>query len=420
MSVPRCTRPPLRLPMLALLLATALLVPATGAAAQVNPQAQGAPDTVLQWFDETQAALVTADYPTQVTNMRLWAISWIAASRAIGPGHGPFADAALASAVHDSLAALVPARAPQLTAALAATLARLPRGSATSRGVAAGRAAAARILAERAGDGLDPASVNTPFTPPSDAPGIWRPTPPGFNPAVQAGQGRARPFLLDRADRFRPSPPPSLTSPQYARDFAETKAFGRLDSTVRTPDQTSVALLWQPAALANWTQMLRQVLAAGVPRSTGDRARLLATFHAVTADAYIAVYEAKYVYLRWRPVTAIHLAAIDGNPDTRADPTWTSLFPPPDNSEYPSGHNGYTGAAVTVLTELLGPQPPRPLTLTAATAPGFTRTYTSWTQVAEDVLNARVWAGIHFRTSDRAGLRLGLQVARFDLARAGW
>ncbi|WP_188189610.1 vanadium-dependent haloperoxidase [Nonomuraea sp. SYSU D8015] len=416
MTSHRTTRFPLRL--LAVALGIALLVSATAAPARSTTGTKPGLDTVLEWFDQTNASMAA---PTQITNIRTWVISWVAASRAIGSRKdGVFAEAALASAVHDSLASIVPHRKSELDAALNSTLTRLPDGPAKAGGVQAGRIAAAKVLAERAGDGLDPASVNEPFTPPPAAPGIWQPTPPALNPATQAGQGKGKPFILGRSDRFRPGPPVPLTSARYARDFAETKAYGRADSTVRTAWQTNIALLYRPGILSSWTQILRQVLTDGSNRSIRDSARLLATFHAVTGDAYNAVYDAKYAHLFWRPVTAIRQAGADGNPRTEPDPTWMSLFPAPDNPEYPSGHNGYVGAAATVMTTLLGPAPARPVTLTSPDAPGFARTYTSWAQAVQDVINARVWAGIHFRSSDETGIRLGEQVARYDLAHLTW
>ncbi|MDP4511482.1 vanadium-dependent haloperoxidase [Nonomuraea turcica] len=412
----RITRLPLRL--LSIVLGSALFVSAVAAPARPDAGAEPGTNTVLEWFDQTNASVAA---PTMITNIRTWVISWTAAGRAIGShANGVYAEAALASAVHDSLASIAPQRKNELDAALNTTLARLPEGPAKTRGVEAGRVAAAKVLAEREGDGLDPASVNEPFTAPPAAPGVWQPTPPAFGPATQAGQGKGKTFLLGRSDRFRPEPPPSVTSARYARDFAETKAYGSADSTVRTPWQTNIALLYRPAILSSWTQILRQVLTDGTNRSIRDSARLLATFHAVTGDAYIAVYDAKYAYLAWRPVTAIRQAGTDGNPRTEPDANWMSLFPAPDNPEYPSGHNGYAGAAAAVMTRLLGPAPARPVTLASPDAPGFVRTYTSWAQTAEDVINTRVWSGLHFRTSDEAGIRLGEQIAQYDLARLNW
>jgi hypothetical protein len=248
---------------------------------------------------------------------------------------------------------------------------------------------------------------------------VWQPTPPAYNPAVQAGQGRARPFVLDRADRFRATPPPALTSPQYARDFNEVKAFGRTDSAVRSAWQTNVGLLWKPANLANWSQLVRQVLAQS-HAPLRDQVRLVATFHAVTADAYIAGFETKYRYVSWRPVTAIRAAGTDGNPATEPDPAWSPLFATPDHPEYISGHNVYSGAAIAVLTAFTGSAPSTPVTLTVPDAPGFVRTYTSWAEVGQDVKDTRVWAGLHFRFSENAGYTQGAEVARYDLRRLTW
>nr|WP_242418901.1 vanadium-dependent haloperoxidase [Frankia sp. CpI1-P] len=141
----------------------------------------------------------------------------------------------------------------------------------------------------------------------------------------------------------------------------------------------------------------------------------MATFHEATIDAQIAVYDAKYVYVRWRPVTAIRAADTDGDPTTAPDPTWTPLTTTPAHPEYPSGHTTYAGAAQRVLEAFTGPGPRQPITVNSATAPGVSRTYTSWRQATDDNINARVWEGIHFRGTDITGAELGRSVASYDL-----
>ncbi|MET9341087.1 vanadium-dependent haloperoxidase [Nonomuraea sp. NPDC003804] len=365
-------------------------------------------DTVLEWFDVSASVIPPSTRQTpQVTNGRAWAIAWIAASRALrGDSRSrDFQNAALAQAVHDSLAALVPSQTGTLDSALARTLDRVPAGAARDRGVLAGREQARRTLAERAGDGLDAASVNTPYTPPPAAPGVWRPTPPGEESAVQAGQARGRTFLLGQADRFRPGSAPALDSARYLRDLAEVRAYGVKDSAVRTPEQTATATLWSQASLSGYTQALRAAVAhAG--GSPARRAELVAVFHAVTVDAQIAVFDAKYTYTRWRPITAIR----EGG-----DPAWEPLITTPAHPEYPGGHSTYAGAAEQVLTRLAGPRT-APFQMTGPA--GTSRTYTEWRQLTRDNVNGRVWSGIHFRFSDESGARLGDRVALWGLPRA--
>ena len=167
--------------------------------------AHAAQALVLQWFDLTKQAVVAAAYPEPVTQSRAWAVSWLGAARAVGDGSSArFQKAAFATGLHDALVAQIPSRQATLDPALTSTLAGIPDGRQKSRGVAAGRREASKVLAERTGDGLDTASVDIPYTPPPAAPGVWQPTPPTFGPAVRAGQKDGRAFLLKRNDQFRP------------------------------------------------------------------------------------------------------------------------------------------------------------------------------------------------------------------------
>ena len=366
---------------------------------------------VLQWYDLTKAAVTAAAQPEQVTQNRIWAVSWIAAARAVGAHRGPaFQDAAFASALHDTLLALVPAQAPQLDAALSATLAGVPAGGAKDAGIAAGRHAAAVVLAERAGDGLDTASVNIPWTPPAAAPGVYQLTPPTFGPVVRAGLPSARAFLLHRNDELRPGPPPSLTSRRYLRALAEVHAYGGATGSARTAAQTDVANFIAQPSIDEYAQIVRASIADS-HRSLSWQTRLVAAFNAIEIDQQIAIAEAKYTYVFWRPVTAIRTGTVD------PDPAWTPLLATPRHPEYPSGHAGYAGTAEALLRALVGPRPVRPITVTSATAPGVSRTYADWSSITQDVVDGRVWEGVHFRFSDETAARVGTAVARHDLRR---
>ena len=392
-----------------LVLVTVVFSAVVGAApAAGSPQRRT--DVVAAWYDVTAATVAAAGASAQSTNSRTWAIAWLAAARAAhrvpGAQHDR-AEAAVASAVHAALVALAPARRSELDAALRTTLDRLPSGARRDRGVADGAREAGELLAERQGDGLDPASVNTPFEVPAAAPGVWQPTPPSFTPPQQAGNRLARPFLLDRADRFRLPPPPALDSPRDREDLAEVRAYGAANSTVRTPAQTATAQFWLQSSLVGYTEPLRAAVVQ-VDGSPARRAALIAAFHVILVDTQIATSDSKYTYLRWRPVTAIR--ATD-------DPQWTALHTTPAHPEYPSGHNTYSGAAEVVLTAFTGPAARRPFTATSPTAPGVTRTYQRWADLTEDNVDARVWSGIHTRGSDEAGVVLGRRVAWFGLSR---
>jgi hypothetical protein len=344
-----------------------------------------------------------------VTNSRTWAIAWIAAGRAV-PAVRPGADAelALAAAVHETLITTNPAAAPALDAALAATLARLSVRH-PDRAVAAGVGAARAVLAERAGDGLDLASVNRPYTPPPAAPGVWQPTPPAFAAPVQAGQGDGRPFLVRGVEPLLPGPPPALGSAVYLRDLAESRAIGAVNSTVRTPQQTAVARFWSQSSLNGFTPVLRTTVAPGGShaadrRPLAARIGLVALFHAATLDAQITTYRAKYRHLFWRPVTAIRTGSVD------PDPAWTPFLATPAHPEYPSGHTTYAGAAQAVLETLAGP-PRAAFALTSAVATDVTLTYRGWSELTRDNIDARVWEGVHFRHTDETGASVGRRAA---------
>lgn len=377
---------------------------------RAHPRAQYS-TVALQWYDVTDQTVTAAAFTEPVTQSRTWSLSWLAAARALRHHHDPaYRTAAFAQALHDTLAAQVPSQQSQLDADLASTLAGVPNGPAKSDGVAAGEQQAADVLAERQGDGLDTASVDIPFTPPPPAPGVWQPTPPAFAPAVRAGEGNARPFLLAADDQFDPGPPPSLDSPAYLAALAEVRAYGSATSTIRTPQQTDVALFWEPAINIQYVQVLRAVL-ADTHRSLGWQARFVAAFNVITTDTQISIYNTKFKYLFWRPVTAIETGSID------PDPSWTPLFTTPRYPDWLSGHGGVAGAAQEVLAAFLGRFAPAPVSVTSPTDPGSTHVYQSWSQITREVIDARVWEGIHFRFSDLVGAQIGGEIARYDLRR---
>jgi hypothetical protein len=396
------------------LTASALAVPAAWLLTDGARTALAAPadtsGTALAWHDITNQTVNAAAFPEPVTQSRTWAVSWLAAARAVRRDRDPdYGTAALAQALHDTLAAQVPSQQAALAASLTDTLASVPDGDAKQRGIAAGAQEASVILAERAGDGLDIASVDIPWTPPPPAPGVFQLTPPVSRPAIRAGEGNARPFLLARNDQFDPGPPLSLDSPKYHRTLAEVEYVGAPDSP-RTAEQTEVANFWYPAVNFAYVQITRAVLAdTSFPLSW--QARFVAAFNVITTDAQISIYNAKYKYLFWRPFTAITTG------DYLQDPSWTSFWVAPQHPEYPSGHGGQIGSQQGVLEAFLGPRAPAPIPLTSPDAPSVTRTYTEWKTISEDVINARVWEGVHFRTSDITGVQQGLKVARWELPR---
>jgi PAP2 superfamily protein len=215
------------------------------------------------------------------------------------------------------------------------------------------------------------------------------------------------------AGQFRPGPPPALTSAAYTRSYRESKAYGSAASSVRSPEQTDTALFWglgRPDAQYN--EGIRGIIAsAGLNRIQAARALALANL--VTADAYIACFDAKYAYSAWRPYTAIRGGDTDGNPATIADPAWTPLVKTPNHPEYPANHACVTTSYAKTIDYLLGR---RHFTLTVSGVPASTetRSYTSSAQLITEIANARVWGGVHFRFSTTAGTAIGIAVARFD------
>jgi hypothetical protein len=363
---------------------------------------------VLQWYDLTAQAVTAAGLPEQVSQERIWAVSWLAAARAAHQPTDPrYVDAALATALHDTLVSLVPSVSAQADALLQASLASIPEGKEKSRGVTSGHAQAVSTLQERANDGLDTASVDRAWTPPAAAPGVYQLT---GGPAVRAGLADAKPFIITSNDDFDPGPPPSLASSRYLTDLAEVHALGGANSTLRTPAQTDTARFWAQSSLLTYTQVLREVIAED-DRPAATAARLVAAFHVIQIDQQIALHAAKYRYLFWRPVTAITTGAID------QDPSWKPLIATPRHPEYPSGHAGFGGTAEVVLETLAPAQAHSTFSATSATDGGAVHTWSSWDAITDETIDARVWEGVHFRFSDEVGATLGRAVAQFDLRR---
>ena len=183
----------------------------------------------------------------------------------------------------------------------------------------------------------------------------------------------------------------------------------------RTPQQTEVAKFWSQTSVNGYTQVLRTQI-TGASRPIAARVHDVALFHEVTTDAQIAIYASKYKYLRWRPITA--LRTDDGNPATPYDPTFTSLLATPAHPEYPSGHAGYAGAAETVLASLFGSRPKVPFTITSSALPGTYRNYDAWSTLTQENVDARVWSGIHLRSTDVASVAFGRAIAAEALKEA--
>jgi hypothetical protein len=282
-------------------------------------------------------------------------------------------------------------------------------------GIAFGVAVAGTLLARRSTDGASAAQF--PYTAPgAGSLGVWVGNSP--TSAVLPGWGDVDPFVLQSGSQFRPDAPPALDSGRYARDYNELKDYGsNAANTLRTAEQTSIALYWVANASVLSNPLALDLIAAR-NLDLSDSARVLALMYMAGMDASIACWEAKYTYNFWRPIAAIRQGAADGNDATDGDPSWTPFLATPQHPEYVSGHTSITGAMSFTLALLFGNEPGITLIGTSPTAPGFVREWYSFDEVVAEVIDARVWSGIHYRTSDEVGARLGRQVARFIVQRA--
>jgi hypothetical protein len=391
-------------------------------------------DVVTDWNGYASTAIVaTAGQPPPVSALSFAMVHGAVydAVNAIDRSHQPYLaepatrrsaskEAAAATAAFRVLVTLFPNQLPTLhplyDTSLSAAADRPP--GARAGGVAAGEAAATAMLAARKNDGRF-----GPFTPViGTTPGAWRPTPPLFALDPAAWVGNVQPFLVPDVELLRSRAPNPLTSRAYAIDFNEVKPVGALHSTSRTPDQTDAAIFWQDPVFALWNRAFRTI-AADRHLDIVDSARLFAAENLAAADAAIGWWDNKYRWNFWRPITAIREAASDGSPLTQADPAWTPLFDPstpvhsgpplitPAFPDHPSGHTCAAGAIVRTLQYFFGTD--RVAFRVSSERSGTTRSYRRLSDALEENINARVWAGIHFRTAVREGAILGEKVAHY-------
>jgi hypothetical protein len=342
---------------------------------------------------------------------------------AIDGGYQPYAialtappdtsvDAAVATAAHHVLSGiLAPQQAATVTTRYDAFMAAIEDGAAKANGRAIGEQVAAAVLALRANDGRNANPTLDALEPPLAGAGVWE---PGASPAVGLRVPGIRPLALQSASQFRPDGPSPLKSAEYAEDFEQVAAFGRVDSTARRPEQTTQALFWTDHDLRQWNDaMLALAAARGLDRR--DTARLLAIAHVAGGDAMIACFDAKYFYWFWRPYQAIPRGGEDDNPATDPDSTWRPLRPTPNFPEYPSAHACHSAAMATSLEGFFGTDRV-PFSIDSRIT-GTVRTYPRFHEVIKDVDRARVLAGFHFRNSDQEGATLGRTVATYVISR---
>ncbi len=322
--------------------------------------------------------------------------------------------AAASQAAHDVARAAYPDHAERFAALHARLLADVPDNARAERGLALGAKTAAAIIAAREGDAFD-AEVD-PYSPESDAPGVYQFTEPhDFAAYVEAPH--ALPFVMRSADQFRVPPPPALDSETYATDLNEVAALGRRNSTERTPDQTHIAHWWAEFC-ESWCARLARKLVAEHNLDAWDAARLFALLHVDNFDGYLTNFESKYHYAFWRPVTAIRAADDDGNDATASDPDWEPEMETLPHPDYPSAHAQACTGAAAIFEDAFGTADLR-FTMDSATAPEqgpATRSYDNIHAAAEDCGLSRLYNGFHFRFAIDAGAQQGRERAAYVLA----
>jgi hypothetical protein len=402
----------------------------SGASANNRKPSVVPPDAAVIWNTNAVNA-VRASVPTKVQTDGMVYMSYVqaavydAVSKIAGryvPYHdfafavapGASVQAAVAAATRTILDYYLPDQQATVDPLYTAYLATLTGG--VANGVAVGEAAANDIIAFRAGDGLNAVTPSYGGIGPI-LPGQWQ---------LQPGQkvqtpwlATMRPFLLESAAQFRAEPPPSITSHRYARDLNETQAYGALNSTVRTPEQTAIAFFWVGNNINQYNQTMQNAIAQH-DMDLVDAVHLLAMGEIVATDAGIACYDSKFFYLAWRPITAIRNADQDGNPDTTADPAWQALLPVPGHPEYPSQHGCFTAGFSDALAGALHTHHvdvTMPGGENGSTVLTTTQHFDSVRDMQNQVVDARVWLGFHFRNSVKQGEEIGNNVADWELDR---
>ena len=354
---------------------------------------------------------------------------------AISAAPGASTDAAVVEAAYRTLVNYFPAQAATLGSFYTEALALIPDGASKTAGQAVGLAAATNIIALRTGDGrLTPIGVTSSFPTLPPGPGVWRLTPPAFAPPQTPWVGSVRPFILQSADQFLLDPPPSLQSSEWVEAFNQIKQYGEATSSARTAEQTAIARFWSANVVRQFNRLARDV---AQDRGLGllQTARLAAMVNVVGADALISCLFAKYDYLFWRPVTAIDPTAVtadgfgpvpgfdDGSPATVEQLGWRPLLTTPNHPEYPAAHGSITSAIAEVFSNFLGTQRFN-LDIHGFDAAGPAGNLNALSHfdmpndLRNEIIYARLWAGLHYHFSSVAGVVLGRDVAKYDLRHA--
>ncbi len=377
--------------------------PATllAAALFAAPALEARADVVMDWNLRANEVVLESKIGTPPA-MRVMAIVQAAVHDAVlGAPTGASLDASVAAANRATLSKLLPAQQATIERAYQAALAAIPAGPERDAGIARGEKAATAVLAERTDDG---AGTPAAYRPHASA-GTYVPT---AAPAVPHWGGR-KPWVMSSPSQFRPGPPPALDSEAWVRDYNEVKLLGAKSSSARTPRQTEIAQFWESSLPPIYHGVVHSV-AAMPGRTAAMNARLFAAATLALDDALIAVFDAKYHYNFWRPVTAVRNGDIDGNPATERDAAWTPFHEAPMHPEDPSGHAILAGAVGAVLDAELAGTRSYVLSTSSPSAKNATRRWTRVSDFVQEVSDARIYEGIHFRSAVEVGTAMGRDI----------
>lgn len=392
------------------------------AAALVVLPATSMADAVLDWNEVGVATVLAARQspPDGARTMAMMHVAMFNAVNAIDGRYLPYdfevratagasANAAAAAAARAVLVKLFPEQREALEKVYATSLSRISGERGIEAGAALGERAGNDCVAMRTNDGVGAANVYRPVT----SPGVYVSTAL----PVSHDWREVKPWVMKQPSQFRPEPPPALTGALWTRDYNEIKEVGAKVSQKRTAEQTEVARFWTAVGVPTWNPIVRS-LATARPRSLIDNARLFALVNIAAADAFVAVFDAKYAFNFWRPVTAIRNAASDGNDATAPDAAWLPFVETPMHPEYPCAHCISAGAVATVLEAEFGTGRVSTITMSSATAPGVVRRWERISDYVKEVNNARIWGGIHYRNTTEVGERMGREIGRLAITGA--
>ncbi len=376
-------------------------------------------DVIMDWNAKADAIGIEKQLPNapNARGLAMLHIAMFEAVNAIDRRYAPYKlnlaaerttskEAAAASAAYDILVALYPDQKADLDATLAASLSGIAETEAKSKGIELGKKAAAGIIALRANDSSDKTENYRPYT----MPGVYVPTAT----PIESTSPALTPWVMGTGSQFRPGPPPALSSETWTRDLNEIREIGSRNSSKRTAEQTNIGRFWFQTGPRTYNPIVKQIAMAR-KMDVVDCARLFALSSIAGVDAFIAVFDAKYTYNLWRPVTAIRNADLTSNAATPREESWMPLGVTPMHPEYPCAHCIVAAAISTVLQSVAGDEVDA-ISLTSPTAPGVTRKWTRLQDYSDEVSNARIYAGFHYRFSTEVGKDMGKKIGQFTVA----